>query len=190
MYRTYRSWFFFRSKFHIIPIIVLFIYNIYYIINDRPRWGAFTADEAGSARVITQYICILPIHGCLLLYRLLLYYVILLWCTVRSACVRIYNIIYYRKARARAKHTNDGVCSRSWRRRRVVGACGGSRAYGVFAETRTRARPLVVCLSVNYTRTRRLVPSRRNPLTRVHRVCSVQMCRPFYHRHRRRHHNV
>jgi hypothetical protein len=96
--------------------------------------------------------------------------------------------LQYRKARARAKHTNGGVCSRSWRRRRVVGACGGSRAYGVFAKTRTRARPLVVCLSVNYTRTQILVPSRRSPLTRVHRVCRC-VVRYYHHHHHHHHHN-
>lgn len=141
----------------------------------------------GWVRACYNVTYIIPIHRCLLYWILLYYVILLLWCTVRS--VRAY--IIYRKARARTKHTNGGVCSRSWRRRRVVGACGGSRAYGVFAETRTRARPLVVCLSVNYTRTQRLVPSRRNPLTRVHLVCSVQMRRPFYHSHRRRHrHNI
>jgi len=94
-------------------------------------------------------------------------------------------ILQYGKARARAKHTNGGVCSRSWRRRRVAGACGGSRAHGVFAETRTRARPLVVCLNVNYTRAQRLVLSRRSSSTRVQRVCGWCVVRYYYRHHRR-----
>lgn len=152
---------------------------IYININDGPgRRGAFTAVEAGPvcARTRVCYnnnnnILYIWVGRCLSARRPLLYYVIiiLLWCTVR---ITIY--IIWKSACAGKTHERRRVLeivTPPSRRRRVC--------------CKSRARPLVVCLGVNYTRTRRLVLSRRSSPTRVHRVCRCVV--RYYHRHRHRH---
>lgn len=97
-----------------LPKIHVHIHFIYIIINDRPRWGAFTAEEAGSvcarARVCYNIIVIIIIT-----YRYIVgasadYYIIL--CYIVAVLTYTVCAYYNIEKRVREQNTRAAACAR------------------------------------------------------------------------------